>query len=395
MFPYLWFMSVYALTMGILNCHRIFFFPALAPIILDIVWIAGVLIVPVISPVLETQLNWLALIILFSGLFQVVVQLPALKRLGFRFRWHWELDNQSLRRTFRLLLPSIFSFAIVQMNLLIDTTLGFWVGPGANSALWYGNRLMQFPLGMFAIAMGTALLPTLSAQAASRDLAAVKKSISFALRSVFLIILPSSVGLIVLSRPITQMLFERGEFDAVSTARTAAVVVCYCVGLFAYSGQKIIANGFFAVQDTKTPVKIGVVTLLANLVMNFILMGPMKEAGLALATSLAGILQLALLLFYVRRRIPGFPYKEVFRSFAGILAASLGMGAVCLAVLRPLESLWAHATTGVLLIQVGISMAAAIACYVLFCFLLRVREIKEAAEWILSRRSKAQPPAGS
>jgi putative peptidoglycan lipid II flippase len=296
------------------------------------------------------------------------------------------LGDQALRKTFRLLLPSIFSFAIVQMNLLVDTTLGFWVGPGANSALWYGNRLMQFPLGMFAIAMGTALLPTLSAQAAAHDLDAVKKSISFALRSVFLIILPSSVGLIVLSRPITQMLFERGEFDAVSTARTAAVVVCYCIGLFAYSGQKIIANGFFAVQDTKTPVKIGVVTLVANIIMNFLLMGPMKEAGLALATSLAGILQLGLLLFYFRRRIPGFPFREVFRSFVRILAASFGMGAVCLAVFRPLESLWRNGTTSALLLQVGISMSAAIVCYILFCFLFRVRELKEAVAWMMRRK---------
>ncbi|MFA6599891.1 MAG: murein biosynthesis integral membrane protein MurJ [Candidatus Omnitrophota bacterium] len=391
MFPYLWFMSLYALTMGILNCHKNFFSPALAPIILDVIWIGGIFIVPAMSPVIRTQLQWLCLIILFSGFVQVAVQIPEVLRLGMRFRWIWDTGDKALRKTFHLLLPSIFNFAIVQMNLLLDTTLAFLVGPGANSALWYGNRLMQFPLGMFAITMGTALLPTISSQAAQKDLAAVKKSISFAMRSVFFIILPSTVGLIALALPITRMLFERGEFDAASTVRTAAVVVCYSIGLFAYSGQKIMANGFYAFQETRTPVKIGAVALATNAVLNLILMWPMKEAGLALATSIAGILQLALLFLFFRKRMPDFPFGEIFYSFGKILVASLAMGGVCLAAFGAMERLCPGQTTAALLVQVGAAMAVSAAAYVLFCYFFRVQELREAAAWIIARRR--QKPA--
>jgi putative peptidoglycan lipid II flippase len=386
LFPYLWFISLYALAMGILNCHKFFWASSLGPVILDIVWIAGLFLAPRLSPEISGQLNWLAAILLISGALQLGAQLPELRKIGFRYRWIWDATNEGVRKTVRLLVPSIFSFAIVQINILVGTTIGFMVGPGANSALWYGNRLMQFPLGVFAISMGTSLLPTISAQMAARDVDGVKKSISFALRSVFLIILPSSVGLIVLSHPITQMLFQRGEFDAVSTARTAAVVVGYSIGLFAYSGQKIIANGFFAVQDTQTPVKIGVIALLANIAFNLILMGPMKEAGLALGTSLSGILQLGLLLVCFKRKMPDFPYREIFASFAKTLAASAATGGIAFAIFALTGRIWEGDTTGVLLLRVGCSMGVSVVGYVLFCFLLHVHEMREAVEWITRQK---------
>jgi putative peptidoglycan lipid II flippase len=369
-----------------LNCHKIFFSPALGPVILDLAWIAGVLAVPFISADVRVQLHWLTGTLLISGLVQWMAQWPDLKRIGFRFRWIWDVADAGLKRTVYLLLPSVLSFAIVQINLLVDSTLAFLVGPGANSALWYGNRLMQFPLGVFAITMGTALLPTIAAQAAAKNFDGAKKSLSFSLRSVCLSILPSSVGHIVLSRPMVQMLFERGEFDGLSTLRTAAVVVCYSIGLFAYSGQKIIAAGFYALQDTRTPVKAGVIALLSNIVFNLILMQYLREAGLALATSISGTLQLAVLLFWFSRKVPDFAFSEVFLSFGKILAASVLMGFFCWGSFAGLEAVLPGTSTGVLAVRVFLSIAASVIFFILMCMILRVHEMKEALDWIVSRR---------
>ncbi len=393
MFPYLWFMSFFVLGMGILNSHRHFLAPSLGPIIFDLFWIAGVLwIVPHAGEAFENQVRWLTVVILISGAVQLGAELPPLYRLGFRFRWVWDTACPGLIKTFRLLLPMILGFAVVQINILVDSTMGLMIGAGANSSLWYGNRLMQFPLGIFAIAMGTALLPTIVQQTARQELESVRKTLSFALRSIFLIILPSSVGLIVLSQPIIQLLFERGHFDAVSTSRTAAVLLCYSIGLFAYSGQKIMTAGFYAAQNTRTPVKIAVVSLLTNITLNLILMIPLKEAGLALATSIAGILQFSLLGFFYHRKIMRLDLREIFQSFFKITAASLVMGLVAWLIFKAAQQILPGSGTMILLVHVFSSIALSILAYAGLCFVFRVREVREALVWVREKKGRKQGP---
>ncbi len=391
-FPYLWFISLTALTMGILNCHRDFFTPSLSPVILDLFWIAGVLwVAPLFGKMPQDQLHGLAWVILLSGAVQLGVQIPPLYRLGFRLHWVWETADQGLKKTTHLLLPSIFSFAIVQINLLVDMTLGLTIGPGANSALWYGTRLMQFPLGVFAIAIGTALLPMISHYAAKKEMEMAKKTLSFALRCVFLIILPCAVGLMVLSVPIVQILFERGEFDQVSTARTAAVLFCYSIGLFAYSGQKILTAGFYAVQDTRTPVKLGIVALVSNIIFNLILMRYFAEAGLALATSISGILQFILLIAFYHRKVSPFPFREMAESFVRILLASLAMGGVAFFLHGTLSTRFPGAGLTPQLLQVFGSIGLSVLAYFFFCLIFRVKEMKEALDWVLKNKKGARP----
>ena len=390
-FPYLWFISLFSLGMGVLNCHKHFLAPALGSVILDLVWIAAVLwLTSFAGPNLSDQVRWLAMALLVSGAIQLAAELPPLYRAGFRLRWVWDLIHPGLKKTIDLLLPSIMAFAVVQINLLVDSTLAFFIGPGANSSLWYGNRLMQFPLGVFAIAMGTVLLPTIAHQTARKDLEAAKKSLSFALRSVFLIILPSTVGLIVLRIPIVQLLFERGEFDPVSTARTASVLMYYSFGLFAYSGQKIIAAGFYAVQDPRTPVKMGVIALVSNIILNLLLMGPMRESGLALATSLSGAIQFLLLIFLYDRRISNFPLGEIARSFGKIFLASLAMGFVCFLAFGGLQRAVPGRGTIELVVHVFGSISLSMLAFVGFCFLLRVSEMREALGWIIKKVKQAE-----
>lgn len=385
LFPYLFFISLTALAMGILNCHHHFFSPSLSPVILDLVWIAAVLWIVPLGTNSESRVGLLALCILFSGAIQLGVQIPYLRRFGFNPRFLWDFSHPALKQVGKLVLPTILGFAIVQINLLVDMTLGFWVGPGANSSLWYGNRLMQFPLGVFAIAMGTALLPAISHHTARKEMNEVKKAVSLSLRSVFFIILPSTLGLILLRTPIVRLLFERGEFDAVSTARTAAVVLWYTAGLFAFSGQKIIVSGFYSLQDTKTPMKVGALSLVINLAFNLFLMRFMKEAGLALATSIAGTANFLLLIYFYQKKISGFPVKEIVVSSLRILAASIGMGLLAAGLQSWLYETFPLKTTLRLFVSVMGSIAAAVPAYALFCGLLKVPEIRGLWNWIKNR----------
>lgn len=385
-FPYLFFISLFALAMGLLNCHQHFLTPALGPIILDLAWIAGILwLVPLAGKIPENQLRVLAWVLLVSGVIQFAVDIPPLYQMGFRFRWVPDFSNPDLRRTLQLILPSILSFAIVQLNLLVDMVLGYWIGPGANSSLWYGTRLMQFPLGVFGIAMGTALLPTISGQIARREIEASKKTMSFALRSVCLILLPCTVGLMVMRVPIVQLLFERGEFDAVSTARTASVLLFYAIGLFSYSGEKMMATGFFAAQDMKTPVILGVLTLVLNTTLNLILMPFMKESGLALATSLASIFEFCILIHFYQKKISGLPVKEIAVSVAKILLAAAAMGIFCFFCFSIIQGYFPGKILWHQLIRVFVPITFSTIAYIGFCLVFRVSEVREAWAFIKSK----------
>ncbi len=390
-FPYLLFISLCALAMGILNTHHHYFSPTLSPIILDIVWIAGVLWVSSLNvPEREKQVSLLAIWILASGAIQLGVQIPYLLQIGFRPQMVFDFLHPALKQVGRLILPAILGFAIVQINILVDMTLGFWVGPGANSSLWYANRLMQFPLGVFAIAMGTVLLPTISHHAARREMEEAKRTLSFALRSVFFIILPSTAGLTVLAKPIVQLLFERGEFDVVSTARTSFTLICYTVGLFAYSGQKLVVTGFYSLQDTKTPMKIGVVALILNIVFNLILMGPLKEGGLALATSISGVFNFLALMYIFQKRVGDFRMGEILTSSARILGASLGMGVSVWFLYPKIYGGAAGDELVRLLAGVFGSIGLSVGIYLGLCLLFRVPELHEVIRWLFRERRKGE-----
>lgn len=386
-FPYLFFISLFAFGMGVLNCHQHFFTPSLGPVIMDLAWIAAILwVLPFAGKIPEDQLHALAWVLLFSGVLQFAVDIPPLMRRGFRFRWIWDPMNAGLRKAGRLLLPAIVGFSVVQLNLLLDTSCAYFIGPGANSTLWYGTRLMQFPLGVFGIAMGTALLPMIANQVAKKQMEAAKQTLSFALRAVALILFPCAVGLMVLGVPIVQLLFERGHFDAVSTARTASVLFYYSIGLFAYSGEKIVASGFFAIQDTRTPVTLGIVSLIINGILNVILMPYLKEAGLALATSVASIFEFIFLMAIYNRKISPLPLKQITGSVVKILAASSAMGISCFFIFREFSVFFPGPSLQAMLIRVFGSISLSALAYGGFCLLFRVSEIGEAWEWIQKRR---------
>ena len=390
LFPYLLFISLCALSTGILNCHHHFFSPSLGPIILDIIWIIGMVwILPLAGPGLEERLILLAICLLISGAVQLGVQIPFLSRYGFSPRFVFGFLHPSLRKVGKLILPAILGFAIVQVNTFVDMTMGFWAGAGANSSLFYANRLMQFPLGVFAIAMGTALLPAISHLTARQEIEEVKKTLSFAIRSVFFIIFPAMAGLIVLRTPIVRLLFEHGEFNAASTARTSFTLLCYTIGLFAYSGQKLIVTGFYSLQDTKTPMKIGATALIINVVLNLVFIGPLKEAGLALATSVSGIFNFLTLVYLYQKRIADFPVRKIASSSARILGASVLTGWSSWYLFQWIYGLSGEGQTLRLLVSVFGSIGCSVLIYVGFCFVFRVPEIQEAIQWFRESRTRS------
>lgn len=382
LFPYVLFVSFEVLSTGVLNCHRHFFMPSFAPILSNFIWMGAILFIcPFFGHGLEEKAMILSCAVVVSGAAQFLIQLFPLAGMGFRFRVVFDFFNPALQRIVWLVLPSVLGFAVVQVNILVDMTLGFMLGDGANSALWYGNRMMQFPLGVFAIAMGTALLPTLSKHIALKNTEEAKKVFVFSLKMVMLVIVPASFGLIVLAYPIIQLLFERGSFTAQSTLRSANTMMYYCFGLFAYSGSKVVTSGFYSSQDTRTPVAVGVICMVLNIVFNLILMRPLKEGGLALATALSGTVQFFLLLYLYHKRFIPLPFGSLIRFTFKVLFLSVFMSVVAIGCFNGLMAVLVLGPT----MRLGISLFAAIAAgslsYLALGFILKVEELRSLFSW--------------
>jgi putative peptidoglycan lipid II flippase len=329
MLPYIFFIGLVALCMGILNVLGHFAAPALAPVLLNISIIGSVLI---ICPSLPVPAVGLAAGVLIGGALQLAIQLPVLWRKGFRFWGKAQLLHPGLRQVGTLIPPVILGGAVYQINIVIGTILGSLLAEGSVTYLYFADRLVQFPLGVFAIAAATAILPSLSRQAASEDFEALKNTFDHALKFVFFISIPAMVGLIVLREPIVTLLFQRGAFDAQATRLTAEALLYYSLGLWAFSAVRIVAAAFFAMQDTRTPVKMAGISILANVILGVVLMKPLDHSGLALATSLSSILNLGLLVRALQNKLGSLGWRSISRSFGRTLVSSLSMGVAVWAV---------------------------------------------------------------
>ena len=324
MFPYIFFISLVALASGVLNSFGHFSAPAAAPVILNLCMIGGVVIFCThfgVGPVYA-----LAWGVFVGGILQLALQLPFMSLLGVKLRPDFDFRYPPLKRIGRLFVPAALGGAANQINVLVGTMLASLLPTGGVSWLWYADRIVELPLGIFAISLGTAVLPSMSRQAANGDMAALVRSLSFALRVIAFFIIPSMVALIVLGEPIIAVLFQRGRFSVADTSQTAYALLYYTLGLWAFSGLKVITQTFFSIKDTKTPMKISAAAVVVNLVAGVLLMGPMAQGGLALATSLAAAFNVSVLFVMLTRRLGRFPMAHFAASLARILAASLVMG---------------------------------------------------------------------
>jgi len=323
MFPYIFFIGLVALAMGILNVLGHFAAPALAPVLLNLAVIGSVFL---ISPHLEQPIISLALGVLIGGGLQLGLQVPFLKRMGFKFGGKTPWLHPGLKRVGVLMVPAVFGAAVYQISNFVDALLASFLPEGSVSYLYYADRIVQFPLGIFAVALATAVLPSLSRQAANDDMLGLKNTFGYAMRLIFFITLPAMLGLIVLREPIVALLFKRGAFDAESVRMTAYAILFYGLGLWAFSAVRIVFSTFYAMQDTRTPVVMASLSMVAKIGLSIILMRYLAHGGLALATSLASMLNFGLLIWALRKRLGPLGLRSVIRSIATSTLCALIMG---------------------------------------------------------------------
>jgi putative peptidoglycan lipid II flippase len=336
MFPYLIFISLAALAMGILNSMRAFAAPAFSPVFFNIFIIGCALF---LSPMMSEPILGVAIGVVAGGLAQFLMQLPGLSLRGMLFGFRFQPGHPGVRRIGALMVPSLLGLSVTQINITVSTILASFFS-GGPTYLFYGMRLIQFPLGIFGVALATAILPTLSAQAARGALEELRTTLGFGLRMILFIILPAMLGLILLRQPIVHLFFEHGTFTAHDTAETAAAVLCYSVGLWAFGGVRIIVSAFYSLQDTRTPAISAAIAVVANLVFSLLLMSSLGAAGLALATALAAMVNGGILVAVLHRRLGGVDWGSVGRSLLRVLIASVPLVIVCAWVTT--AQVWTH-----------------------------------------------------
>jgi len=329
MFPYIFFISLVALCMGILNSLRHFAAPAIAPVLLNISIILAALF---LRNFCQPPIVALAIGVVIGGVLQLALQIPFLLRMGVKLKPDFHFRHPGLKKIGALMLPAVFGAAIYQINIFIGTILASLLPTGSVSFLYYADRIVELPLGVFAIAVGTATLPSFSEQVSRGQFEQLKKTLSFSLRLLLFITIPATIALIALRIPIISVLFQRGEFDLNSTIQTSRALLCYSIGLPAFSIIRIIVAAHYSLQDTKSPMKAAIVALIVNALLSLALMFPLKHAGLALATSIASVVNVAMLWVILRIRIGEFLDREFYRSIARTGLSSLVMLGVILSV---------------------------------------------------------------
>ncbi|MEE9259383.1 MAG: murein biosynthesis integral membrane protein MurJ, partial [Nitrospinaceae bacterium] len=382
MSPYMLFIGLAAFCMGILNVFKVFALPAAAPIFLNISMILAALF---LSPQMEDPIMGLAVGVLAGGVLQLLFQLPETLRKGLRFSRSFNWKHPDVVRIARLISPIILGLAAYEINLLVDTLLASLLPGGSISYLYYGNRLVQLPLGIFGVALGVAILPTLSAQAARNEVSELVKTLGFGIRFILFITVPATVGLIVLRFPIINTLWEHGEFLRSTTDGTAIALLYYSIGLCAFAGIKVIAPAYFSLQDTKTPVKIGIWAMILNVVLNVILMGPLKHGGLALATSLSALFNVYLLIHFLRKKLGLMGGRKILSSTLKMAFSATVMGILVHTLSNmffdPLASLGVR-----LLVLTGCILAGA-ASYAILSRLMKSEEWTFLVDLIRKRRT--------
>jgi len=368
--------------------------PALSPAIYNVgMLLSAVALIPVFGHFGLAPIYAIAVGTLVGGLGQILVQIPLLHREGFRYRPIVSFSDPGMREILLLMGPATLGLAASQVNIIVNTVLAVGEGDGAVTALALAFRLMYLPIGLFGVSVATAALPEIARQVNAGEFDSLRRTISSSLRMMLMMSVPATVGLMVLSWPIVELIFERGAFNADSTSMTAMALLGYAPGLLGYSAVKIASPTFYAMKDARTPVLISMATIVLNLVLNLVLVRYYSFQGLAMGTAIAALFNAACLFFVLSRRIDGIDGSRVALATGKILIASFAMGAAAYGterwlyeVLPQFTSLagWMAATT-----RAGIRVFGAIGVGVLVLCLaawaLRLQEFMDVARKILSK----------
>ncbi len=346
MLPFLPFVALAAAAMGMLNARGVFGVPALAPALLNVGMIAfGLALIPVCRRFGQPAIVAMSFGVVLGAALQFAVQLPSLHRQGFRFRFEWPTWHPGVRRVAWLMIPATIGLAATNVNILVSNNIASRLAQGSVTWLYCAFRLMQLPIGIFGVALATVSMPALSRAAVNRDLPELKSTLSAAVRLVVLLTVPAAVLLAVLAQPIIALLFEHGHFHADATEQTAGALVMYCIGLPFFASIGIFTRTFYALGDTRTPMQASLASVTLNVVLNLLLVGPLRglglaHRGLALAASLAAAANLLQLALYLRGRIGGFDARRIAGTLLRVLAASIVVGALLALGLHALGDGW-------------------------------------------------------
>jgi putative peptidoglycan lipid II flippase len=333
-FPYLFFVAMAALAMGVLNCFHVFGLPAATPVVLNVATI--VFSVGAVWRYFKDPATSLVVGVLVGGVLQFLIQVPALIERGMKFTFGISFTHPAIRNVARLMIPRLFGIGIGQINLLVDTRFATAarMPEGSLAALYLADRVMELVLGGYAIAVATAILPMMSHQAAANDFAGLKKTLTFSVRIVAFITIPAMLGLMILREPIIRVLFQHGQFLADSTRLTARALLYYAIALPGLATVKLVVPAFYSTKDTKTPVIVAGISLVINLVLNIIFLKTwlfyrVQNGGPALATGLACYFDFFALFLIFRLRYGKLGIREILASFARIALCSAIMGVAC------------------------------------------------------------------
>lgn len=378
MFPYIFFISLVALCMGILNTIRHFFTPAISTVFLNLAMILAALL---LRGFFEVPIAALAAGVLIGGFLQLLLQLPVLWKKDFPIRPDFSFAIPEVRRIALLMVPSVFGVGVYYLNITVSAILASLLPQGSVSYLYYAQRLFEFPQGIFTVSVAQAVLPSMSRQAAEGNMAGMKESLAFGLRLTLFITIPAMAGLMVCATPVFSLLFMGGEFDYAKAVNSGQALFYYSIGLSFVALIRVLAPAFYALKDTKTPVWTALVAFLLNVGFSLALMGPLKHGGLALATTLSACCNMLLLLWFLRRRLGPFGGRRILVSAFKALLAAIPMALVVDRICR--LGHWKEAghtlAKGVVL---GSAIFSGMAVYAIAVHLLRSDEAKEAAELV-------------
>jgi len=373
------------LMMGTLESRQLFSARAAGPVVYNLGIIFGVAVLARWYGI--AGLAWGALIGSCVG--NVGYTYYCLRKAGFEFHLSLYLRHPGVKRVGALALPVILGLSLPQIDVIINRWFATYVSAIAPGALNYANRLMQVPLGVFAQAAGTAILPTLSAFAANNAIDDLRNGVSFGLRAILAINIPASVFMVVMADPIVRTVYMSGKFTSNDVGATSIALICYSVGIFAWAGQAIVARGFFAMQDTITPIALGTGATIIFIPLNYVLMLTMGHGGLALATSIAASIHLAALTIFLRKRLHGLNGGKVLRSVAKACAATLVMAAALYGTRLAVAHVVSPESRRGAALTVLAAMAVGSSVYLGLLRLMRAEEVDFVWKMVKRRFSKA------
>lgn len=385
MFPFLVFISLSSVVMGMLNTKGRFFIPALASSFFNAGSLVGGVCLALAMPYFgQPAIVGMAIGTLIGGMLQLGGQLPTLLRTGFRFRWRLDLADPGLRRILRLMVPAIIGLAPLQINVLVNTYFASSLAEGSLSWLNYAFRLFWFPVGVFGVALSTATMPLISRYAAQRDMGRLRETFASSLAMAFCLTIPASVGLIMLAEPITRMIFQYGRFDSYTTVKTAEALIYYSAGLFAYAAVKIMVPVFYALNDTKFPVMGSFLTMLVNVAIILLTVGQLQHKALALSISGAMTINFLFLSVVLYRKMGGYPLRHLMGGLGRVVLATMVMGGWLYWVQRIASGLLPGTVWGGIL-GVGMAIATSAVLYGAVLYLLGMRELTVLVDKVRQR----------